>query len=164
MMMVSGLEMFTMEARSVTHALGSSSGIKLITTGVTLSIVSLEKICCRVAVENSLMVLAISWMVPSAVSCRLAVMFTSLGRLKRAATVSASLTKPSGGIWGRTKAGGSTPKATVTSTETVALYPSACCCMAARRRGRKRMYATTHGEVTLPVAEAVSWTVAGQGC
>ena len=138
MMTVSGLEMFTMERMLASCAY--SSGTKLRTKGVMVSIVNCERLCTKMAVEDALVVLAISWTTPGAVSCRFTlVMVTSSGGLRLVVTASASVAKSS--------SSGKTPESlaritagkTVTSIETVALYPSACCCMAARRRGRRRM-------------------------
>ena len=81
MMTVSGLEMFTIE-RSAAIAANFSGITPPSTTGVMASIVSSEKFCCRVAVEDSLAVLAINWITLGTVPCRLVVMFTSLGRPK----------------------------------------------------------------------------------
>ena len=78
------MEMFAMETRLATNLLiAVSNGIKLSTRGVMLSLVSWEKFCCRVTVEDSLVVLAISWTTPNSVprkGCTLVVMFTSLGK------------------------------------------------------------------------------------
>ena len=82
MMTVSGLEMFTIE-RSAAIAANCSGITPPSTTGVISSIVSWEKFCCRVVVEDSLVVLAISWITLGTVSCRLVVMFTSLGRPRK---------------------------------------------------------------------------------
>ena len=60
------------------------------TIGVTSSVVTLEKFCAMMAVEDALMVLAISRSTPGAVSCRLTVVIsTSSGRPNSAVTASA---------------------------------------------------------------------------
>ena len=95
MMTVSGLEMFTMERMLASCAY--SSGTKLRTKGVMVSIVNCEKLCTKMAVEDALVVLAISWKTPGTVSCRFTpVMFTSSGGLSLSVIASPSVTKPSG--------------------------------------------------------------------
>eukprot|EP00964_Phaeocystis_antarctica_P069973 scaffold42576_cov54-Phaeocystis_antarctica.AAC.6 len=80
-MTVSGLEMFTMETMLASCAY--SSGTKLRTKGVMVSIVNWVKLCTRMAVEDALVVLATSWTTPGAVSCRFTlVMVTSSGGLR----------------------------------------------------------------------------------
>ena len=145
-MTVSGLEMLTIEIRLAEDAY--SSGTKLRTTEVMLSMVSPRKLCARMAVEDALVVLAISRITPGAVSCRFTlVMSTSSGGLRVAVTASATLTEnlrmavtasPTKSwceFLSRMNAG-----EIVTSIETVALYPiSVTPRMAPRRRGRKRI-------------------------
>ena len=95
MMTVSGLEMFTME--TMTAYCANSAGTKLRTKGVMISIVNWVKICTRMAVEDALVVLAISWKTPGTVSCRFTpVMFTSSGGLSLSVIALPSVTKPSG--------------------------------------------------------------------
>ena len=94
MMTVSGLEMLAMETRLAKAA--NPSGIRLCTTGVMLSMVSPEKLCATMAVEDALVVLAIRRTTPGAVSCRFTlVISTSSGGLRLAAAASASLTQAS---------------------------------------------------------------------
>ena len=157
-MTVSGLEMLTIEIRLAEDAY--SSGTKLRTTEVMLSMVSPRKLCARMAVEDALVVLAISRITPGAVSCRFTlVMSTSSGGLRVAVTASATLTEnlrmaavtassPTKSwceFLSRMNAG-----EIVTSIETVALYPiSVTPRMAPRRRGRKRIVARFLGSFTM---------------
>ena len=77
---------------------------------------TLEKFCAMMAVEDALMVLAISRSTPGAVSCRLTVvMSTSSGGLNSAVTASAIRTISSSIASSRTSAGD-----IVMSIETVA--------------------------------------------
>ena len=96
-MTVSGLEMLAMETRLAKYAYANPSGTRLLrTTGVMLSMVSPEKLCATMAVEDALVVLAIRRTTPGAVSCRFTlVISTSSGGLRLAAAASASLTQAS---------------------------------------------------------------------
>ena len=102
-------------------------------------VISPEKFCARMAVEDGLVVLAISRITPGAVSCRFTlVMSTSSGGLRMPVTASAMTNQ----AWSPTKnsefLSRLAPGKIVTSIETVALYPIPVTpCMAARRRGRK---------------------------
>ena len=79
------MERFTTET---SRGRGSySAGISLRITVATYSMVSAEKFFAMTAVENALMVLAISRKTPGAVLCRLTVViFTSSGGLSSAVT------------------------------------------------------------------------------
>ena len=80
-MRVSGLDMDVMEI--ILANCFDSSGTKLRTTGLMLSIVSLENCCSRMAVDDALVVLAISRTRPGAVSYRFTlVMSTSSSGLR----------------------------------------------------------------------------------
>ena len=66
------------------------AGTSLRMTLATYSVVNAEKFCAMTAVEDALMVLAISRSTPGAVSCRLTVVIsTSSGRPNSAVTASA---------------------------------------------------------------------------
>ena len=93
-MRVSGSEMSVTKIRLAQAA--NFSGTKLRTTGVMLSIVSLENSCSRMAVDDAFVVLAISRTTPGAVSCRFTlVISTSSGGLRWAVSASATLPIPS---------------------------------------------------------------------
>ena len=88
------------------------------TKGATYSVDNPEKFCAMTAVEDALMVLAISRTTPGAVSCKLmVVMSTSSGGLSSAVTASPTLAISSSIASPRISAGN-----IVMSIETVAKY------------------------------------------
>ena len=133
-MTMSGLEMLTTLTISAKSAY--ATGTRLRTMGVISSMVCSEKSCAMMAVEDALMVRAISRITPGIVACRLTlVMSTSSGGLRCAVTAAVTWANSACPITVilKIKDGES-----VASMETVALYPISCGCTAARRVERRK--------------------------